>query len=86
MSNREVWDVLVEECGARPDQFPEFDYHFPQCGEFRFMGTLGFGGKVFSERTRPPWVSCYRENSSAEREAAIRRANVRLANLGAVTS
>lgn len=79
-----IYDILVEECGA-PDGHDalsirsQFFFHFPACGEFRFMGSLGFGGKVWAPSgRRPPRVSCYREDATPGRLAAIDRANERL--------
>lgn len=71
---RLVWDVLVETCGARPNQWDEFAYHFPQCREFRFMGHLGFGGKVWAD-TRRAYVTCYSEDMTKERADMIGGAN-----------
>lgn len=75
-----VFDILADECGARESLRDEFRHSWPECVEFRFQGALGFGGKVFYSR-RKVWVSCYSEDSTPEREAMIRRANERLAEL-----
>lgn len=74
-----VADVLMEECGWRADPADrrEFLHHFPGCREFRFIGSLGFGGKVWSDSGRL-YVTCYQEDRTPEREAAIKRANARL--------
>lgn len=84
--HEQVWQILVEECGAQPitgsvcDHFWEFRFHWPRCREFRFMGKLGFGGKIWDTGTA--WrVSCYPENRTPERDAMIERANARLADL-----
>jgi len=81
-----VWSVLVEECGATSDH--GFVYHqtHEYVSEWRFMGTLGFGGKFWRSRsTRPDgswgewWhVNCYQEDETPERLATIKRANDRL--------
>lgn len=93
-----IWQILVEECGADDEiRYPhlgmsttkaEFVHNWP-CGEFRFMGDLGFGGKVrqpWSVATKGEWthggqvyVDCYPEDSTPERKAMIERANTRLA-------
>jgi hypothetical protein len=41
-----VWKVLVTYAGANAEQWDEFNHHWPECGEFRFMGVFGFGGKI----------------------------------------
>lgn len=80
-----VWKVLVEECGARDDD-ETMEYQFkryvmtPMGGfghEFRFIGNLGFGGK-FNVSGGGTWVSCYPEDSTPERDEAIRKARRRI--------
>jgi len=91
---REVWDVLVEECGASEDPqaghgFIAFAHYFGdrsdlhELKEFRFMGSLGFGGKVWHQpHAQPPIdVNYYAEDESPDRRAAAQRANERLARL-----
>lgn len=80
--------ILVEECGLRPDDgrdgfvrtvsSPEQD-----CREYRFMGALGFGGKFRNNgnRNNTPYVDCYPEHETPERLRMIERANARLAEL-----
>lgn len=77
-----IWAVLVSECGKRDDRLDrvEFETHFPECREFRFMGALGFGGKVWWNNGRL-YVTCYPENRTPERERMITAANKRLAEL-----
>lgn len=79
---RLVWDVLVETCGARPRQWDEFTYHFPQCREFRFQGALGFGGKVWAD-SRRVYVTCYSEDTTDERTDMIGAANSALLRISA---
>ncbi|GAA0719400.1 hypothetical protein Drose_05725 [Dactylosporangium roseum] len=76
-----VYDILVRHAGARGDGRDEFVHHLTHgCTEFRFMGSLGFGGKLYVEPGR--WrVDCYPEDSTAAREAAIRVANAALNRL-----
>ncbi len=71
---RAIWDVLVEVCGAHPRQWDEFNHHFPQCREFRFQGSLGFGGKVWAD-SRRVYVTCYGEDMTPERGDMIGHAN-----------
>lgn len=80
---RAVWCVLMLDCGAPPlesDTFVQFNYHFPQCGEFRFQGYLGFGGKIYADGRRLR-VSCYTEDVSPKRWGMIARCNSQLAAL-----
>ena len=84
--------ILVEECGLRPDDgrcsfvalvSANITRWSHACHEFRFMGALGFGGKFRNNGNRndTPYVDCYPEHETAERLAMIERANVRLAEL-----
>ncbi len=76
----EVWNILVECCGADADgDMPVQFFHSATTTpnlEFRFQGRLGFGGKVFLEH--PPRVSCYQEDSSPKRRTMMNSANLRL--------
>jgi hypothetical protein len=84
--------ILVEECGFRPDDgrcsfvmlvSAHINRWSHACHEFRFMGELGFGGKFRNNGNRndTPHVDCYREDETPERLVMIERANVRLAEL-----
>lgn len=89
-----VWAILEEECGAGNTSagfgaagFARWWRVREAAREFRFIGALGYGGKVWWDpvaaltgRT-PLWVNCYREDETPERAAAIARANARLAEL-----
>lgn len=57
-----VYEVLVRHAGAREDGRDEFVFHLARgCEEFRFMGSLGFGGKLYVEPRR--WrVGAYPED------------------------
>jgi hypothetical protein len=86
-----VWSILVEEAGAREDQRDEFVGYIvtpSQFGhEFRFMGSLASGGKLYSYSPRHGfYVGCYPEDRTPERSAAIDRANARLTALVPETS
>jgi hypothetical protein len=79
-----IYDVLVRHAGAFGDE----RRHFVQvqtdkpCTEFRFRGSLGFGGKF--RRARDRWyVDCYEEDMTPERDRAIRLANAALDGLRA---
>lgn len=77
-----VYDVLVEHAGAAEEGREGFVYlqtngHLP---EYRFLGSLGFGGKFWHDGGR--WyVSAYREDMTPERQAAIDATNAALAAL-----
>lgn len=73
-----IYDILVSECGAEEEWRANFLYHFPQCVEYRFGGTLGLGGKIWANNGRI-YVSCYPEDLTEERKSVIERANLRLA-------
>lgn len=80
---RAVYAVLVELCGAsaRPDDIASFVAHCTSDTpgtEYRFVGSLGFGGKF---RYPGMTVDCYPEDATPHRQAAIGRANERLAQL-----
>ncbi|GGM52605.1 hypothetical protein ACFFX1_55460 [Dactylosporangium sucinum] len=79
-----VFDVLVRHAGAAEHQRDEFVYHLRHgCEEFRFMGSLGFGGKLYVEPGR--WrVGCYPEDLTPERAAVIERVNAVLDGARAV--
>ncbi len=81
--------ILEEECGFPPD--PQGREGFVRtisdpkrdCREYRFMGSLGFGGKFRNNGNRDdtPYVDCYPENETLGRNNMIERANKRLAEL-----
>ena len=88
-----VWDILIKECGAQatgstPEQFFHHIGRVERDGlEFRFMGTLGFGGKVYLEPRaayRPCFrVTCYREDETPKRLDMLNRANSLFTELAA---
>lgn len=84
-----VFTILVEHAGAHPDDRAEFLYHETKdggCTEFRFQGSLGFGGKFYVNADR--WyVGAYREDMTPDRAEVIERVNGLLAGLreGAMT-
>lgn len=74
-----VFDLLVSIGGAQPRERDEFvmlhmDAKFP-CDEYRFWGTLGFGGKYRRQTNR---VDCYSEDMTPERRVTIDRLNKEL--------
>lgn len=84
--------ILVEECGLRPDDgrcsfvmlvSANITRWAHACHEFRFMGELGFGGKFRNNGNHndTPHVDCYREDETPARLKMIEAANKRLARL-----
>jgi hypothetical protein len=81
---KEVYDVLVAVCHAPDSVSDRLQFrHFWDGGEneYRFCGSLGFGGKFWRANYTPWHVSCYREDETLERLWLITRANKELAHL-----
>lgn len=78
-----VYDVLVRVCGHERDDWGSFLHYIREDRggkEYRFCGSLGFGGKIYIESNR--WrVGYYPEHRTDEREAAVEQANRELARL-----
>ena len=80
-----IYDMLVEKAGALESQRADFLRSWPKCVEYRFMGHLGFGGKIYFMRDIPDlriYVACYPEDRTSERDRIIAEIN---AALGALT-
>lgn len=81
--SRHVWAILCNHAGARDidANWVEFriwwDRYDGRVDEFRFMGDLGFGGKLYRSRSGLR-VSCYREDETPERAAIISTTNLAL--------
>lgn len=85
----EIFLILKEDCGWLADSHDEgafiraicHDEHI--CHEYRFMGALGFGGKLRNNGNREnlPHVDCYPEDETPERLAMIASANLRIAEV-----
>lgn len=76
-----IYDVLVTDVRAPAGDRDSFALEFTKpepTNEWRFGGMLGFGGKFRLERMA---VGCYREDETPERQAAMDRANAKLAAL-----
>ena len=84
-----AYDILVRLAGAseQRDARDEFVYHvahaYRPAIEFRFGGSLGWGGKFRNNGNcnDTPHVDCYREHETPERAAAIASVNAALAAL-----
>lgn len=74
--------ILKDECGYAPSHYSgEFERTAVEgCSEYRFCGSLGFGGKFRNNGNNEnvPYVDYYQENKTPERDAAVQRANERL--------
>lgn len=73
-----VYDILAEHVGAH-EHYREFfvqdalrEKH--QLTEWRFCGSLGFGGKIWRSNGKV-YVNCYSEDKTPEREILIERVN-----------
>lgn len=64
-----VYELLVSVGGASERDRESFIYHHCEseygCGEWRFQGKLGFGGKYYSRNNR---VCFYTEDTTPERD------------------
>ncbi|KKN19810.1 hypothetical protein LCGC14_0941940 [marine sediment metagenome] len=76
----QIYKILVEHAGANTgptrDMFLVWfveESKFDLSREFRFQGSLGFGGKFW--RNGRFYVTCYSEDETPERMATIERTN-----------
>lgn len=73
-----VWAVLVEHAGASPRPHARADFvsnaREGTWSEWRFMGDLGYGGKVWNAY-QSFRVTCYAENETPERLAIVQKVN-----------
>jgi hypothetical protein len=79
---REIYDILVAVCHAPDSVSDRLQFrHFWDGGgnEYRFGGSLGFGGKFWRANYVPWSVSCYREDETPKRLEIIARTNEQLA-------
>ncbi len=75
-----IYDILVETCGAQPNKRSEFVAIVNRTNEYRFQGSLGFGGKFWNSGNR--WtVSCYTEDETPEAKQMIQQADEQLKTL-----
>lgn len=73
-----VYQILIDECGAQASDPLGFVSEFTSdepCMEWRFQGSLGFGGKFRYPRMS---VDCYREDETPQRLKSIEATNKRL--------
>lgn len=84
-----IWDILIEYAGRYDYMHGETDYDRlafvtlateGRWTQFRFQGSLGFGGKVYYGG--PGFVvTCYREDETPDRVAAMATTNAALEQL-----
>lgn len=82
-----VYDLLIAEAGASPDERKRRDVlayllTAKDFAEWRFMGHLGGGGKLHYNGNSL-YVSCYLESETPERLAIIEKVNKKLTELTA---
>jgi hypothetical protein len=76
----QIFDTFVKHAGAPEDLRAQFMHHWPRCIEFRFQGSLGFGGKVWSNGGTV-YVNCYREDETPEMLEMMALVNTKLSQL-----
>jgi hypothetical protein len=83
----QVFEILIVTCGAERGSFGFGEFSFVRYlseehnfHEFRFMGSLGYGGKLYYSAGRLR-VACYPENRTPARDRAIKLANSKLGQL-----
>jgi hypothetical protein len=81
----EVWDLLVNDAGASKDPLDKESFvcaftkiEYPTT-EYRFCGSLGFGGKFW--RNNGFYISCYREDETPKQLGTINRVNEQINKL-----
>jgi len=83
-----VYHILVATAGARKEDWLNFvtshvftkketkdKHNYGICREWRFCGSIGFGGKYWSGRNA---IDCYREEENARVNALITETNEKL--------
>jgi hypothetical protein len=74
----DIFDILVETCDASEGWRANFlRIMTTGCEEYRFQGSLGFGGKLYNNSGKL-YVDCYPEDLTDVRQQAIDLANSRL--------
>lgn len=81
-----LYAILVFHCGAPQADLEQFIRYVltwdpTRSLEWRFQGSLGFGGKIWLYNSEAPYVNFYPEDSTPLRERAVLKANDELAEL-----
>lgn len=73
-----LYDILIAECDATEYWRQNFVGSMSDgCREYRFGGSLGFGGKL-RNNSNGVYVDCYQENITPEREKDMKAANIKI--------
>lgn len=79
---QKIYDLLVSLGGASEMMRDSFIYHHCEaeygCGEWRFQGKLGYGGKYYSRTNR---VDSYIKDRTQEGEDIIEKLNILLSEI-----
>ncbi len=76
---RQVYAVLVKQCGAPPTDCDSFVYHILEgCEEYRCCWRFGFGGKFYTDGCR---VDGYPEEMTRELRRLRTKVNKQLKKL-----
>jgi hypothetical protein len=79
---QKIYDLLVSLGGASENMRDSFIYHHCEsedgCGEWRFQGKLGFGGKYYSRINK---VDSYTEDRTQEVADIIEKLNILLSEI-----
>ncbi|RYF08825.1 MAG: hypothetical protein EOO77_24875 [Oxalobacteraceae bacterium] len=82
-----IYTVLVTDAGAMDrsgERYAFTRYVVDKQGdEYRFMGSLGFGGKFRNNgnHDNTPHIDCYAEDLTEARKATIQKVNAKLVEL-----
>ena len=83
-----IYDILVVTVGARDDGWTRECFVHSEMkslifgsSEYRFVGSLGFGGKFRRSRYNGWYVDCYPEDENPARREKLKNANMALKEL-----
>lgn len=79
----EIYQILVDHAGAHGGELERLDFLLSMqegCTEYRFIGKLGFGGKL-RRNSSGLYVDCYAEDETQERLGIIYFTNDALSRL-----
>ena len=87
MDAQKIWEILQRTCEAGTywgENFVSIAGEYIKNGrmlEYRFQGALGFGGKVWINNGRAPYVTCYPEDMNESKRKMIDAANAELKDM-----
>ena len=73
-----VYDILIDTCNASPLEKEQFADTAGDFDEWRFGGSLGFGGKIWNDRINSLRVNYYSEDGTVGRDKMVKVANKKL--------